>query len=107
MFSPSSAILALIRSPMVSSGFLMIPCYKIGLAIHLDQHADFALKMNVRGHDAFFRRARGFSASSGDAFCAQDRFCLLKIAAAFDKGALAIHHPRVGLLAELFYQLRI
>ena len=84
-----------------------VPCYKIRLAIHLDKHADFPLKMNVGRHDTFLRDARGLSASSSDAFGAQDRFCLLKVAAAFHKSALAIHHPRVGLLAELLYQLRI
>ena len=82
---------------------IFVPRYKIRLAIHLDEHADFALKMNVGGHDAFLRRAGGFCASCGDAFGAQDRFCFLEIAATFYKSALAIHHPRICFLAELFH----
>ena len=47
--------------------------HEIGLAIHFDQHADFALQMNVGSDNAFLGRAGRFLARAGDALCAQNR----------------------------------
>ena len=81
--------------------------HEIGFAIHFDEHADFALQMNVGGDNAFLGRARGFLARAGDAFRPQDRFGLFQIAASFGERALAIHNAGVGFFAELFNELRI
>ena len=76
--------------------------HEIGFAIHLDENADFALKMNVGGDDAFLGRAGRLFARAGDPFGAQERFGFVEIASGLGQGAFAIHEAGVGLLAKLF-----
>ena len=48
-----------------------------------------------------------FLLGAGDALGAQNRLRFLEIAAGFGERAFAIHHARVGFLAELFNGLGI
>ena len=80
---------------------ILVSRYEISLAIHLDEHTNFALQMNVGRDDAFLCRTRGLFRGAGDAFRAQNRFGLFEVAAAFDESTLAIHKSGIGLFAEL------
>ena len=67
---------------------VFISRHEISLAIHLDEHTDFSLQMNVGRSDAFLCRAHSFFRSDGDAFSAQNRFGLFEVADAFDKSTI-------------------
>ena len=73
---------------------------EIRLAVHLHQHAHLALQVDVRGHDAFLGSARAFAFGLGDALLAQDRLGFFEVAAGFGQGAFAVHHARVGFVAQ-------
>src|SRR5262249_15975576 len=75
--------------------------YKIRLAMPLHDHTNLALKVNVRGNDSLFCRARGLFRGTGNAFRSQNRFGLLQVAAALDESTLAVHESGIGLFTEL------
>src|SRR5882757_7053097 len=79
---------------------ILVPRYEISLAIHLYEHTDLALKVNVGSNDTFLRRARSFVARARDPFRAQNRLRFLQIAARFLQRAFAIHHACVGFLTQ-------
>src|SRR5262249_45357621 len=80
---------------------VFISSYEISLAIHLYEHTNLALQMNVGGDDAFLCGTCGLFRGTGDAFCAQNRFGFPKVAVALDESALAIHESSIGLFTEL------
>ncbi len=84
---------------------ILVPGHEVGLAIHFHEHADLALQVNVRGHDAFLRRPRGFFSRAGDSFHSQNRLRFFWITAALRQSALAIHKASAGLFTELLNQL--
>ena len=80
---------------------------EIGLAVYLDEDADFALQMNVGGDDTFFGGAGGFLARARNTLGTQQRFGLVEIAPGLGEGPFAIHKARVGFPAELLDELGI
>jgi len=81
---------------------IFVSRYEIGFAIHLHEHTDFTLQMDVGGDDSLLCRTGGFFRGARDAFGAQDRFSFLQIAAALDESTLAIHESGIGLFTESF-----
>src|SRR6267143_1248064 len=81
--------------------------HEIGLAIDFNQHANFALQMNIRGDDALLGHARRLLARARDSFGSQNRFRFGEVATGFGQSAFAIHHSRVRFFAELLDQLWI
>jgi hypothetical protein len=77
--------------------------HKVTLAIHFDQHADFASGVNVAGYSAFLGHAARLLSGDRDSLLAQQDDRLLQIASGFGEGLLAIHHRCSGLLPELFH----
>src|SRR5258705_6121170 len=86
---------------------ILVSCYKISLAIHLDEHTNLALQMNVGGDDSLLCRTRGLFRGGGDALRAQDRFGLFQVAAALDESTVAIHKSRTGLFTKVLDQVLI
>jgi hypothetical protein len=78
---------------------ILVPRHEVGLAIHLHEHANLPLQVNVGSHDAFFGHARRLLTSAGNSFGSQNRLRFFQITAALHKSALAIHETRVGFLA--------
>ena len=72
-----------------------------------DEHAHLALQVDVGSHDAFLGGATPFAFGFGDAFFAQDRFGGFEVAVGFGQGAFAVHHARVGFVAQGFDELGI
>jgi hypothetical protein len=86
---------------------ILVPRYEISLAIHLYEHTNLALQMNVGGDDSLLCGTRGLFRSGGDALRAQDRFGLVQVAAALDESTFAIHKSGIGLFTELLDQFWI
>src|SRR5882757_1116670 len=86
---------------------ILVPRYEISLAIHLYEHTNLALQMNVGGDDSLLCRTRGLFRGGGDALRAQDRVGLVQVAAALDESTLAIHKSGIGLFTELLDQFWI
>src|SRR6516165_1665351 len=80
---------------------ILVSRHEISLAIHLYEHTNLALKMNVGGDDALFCCTCSLFRGTGDAFRAQNRFGLFQVATALDESPLAIHKSGVGLFTEL------
>ena len=86
---------------------ILVSRYEISLAIHLDEHTNLALQMNVGGDDSFLCRTRGLFRGGGNALRAQDRFGLFQVATALDESTFAIHKSGIGLFTELLDQFWI
>src|SRR6266568_2561406 len=95
------------RNVLYEFAKILVPCHKVGLAVHFHEHTDFPLQVNVRGHNAFLRHARGLFTCGGDSFRSQNRLCLFEISAAVRECTFAIHKARAGLFAQLLNQLWI
>ncbi|EKD40928.1 MAG: hypothetical protein ACD_74C00120G0001, partial [uncultured bacterium] len=78
---------------------------KIGLAVNLDHHAQFAVGLNERFHQAFAGCPAGTLLGNSQPFLPEQIDGFFHVAAGFGQGFLAIHHARVGFVAELFYHL--
>src|SRR6266511_3634745 len=78
---------------------ILVLRHEVGLTIHLHEHANLPLQVNVGSHDAFFRCTRSLFTGAGNSFGAQNRLRFSQIAAALNKSALAIHETCVGFLA--------
>jgi hypothetical protein len=72
---------------------------RLGLAPNGDDRSD--VPVDAREHLALSGLTAGALACGGEASFAQDAACLLEIAVGFDERALALHHARAGLVAEL------
>src|SRR5207248_3722222 len=79
---------------------------EVGLAVHLDQHADLAAHVDVRPDGALGRGAPGFLLRRGQPLLAQPIDRLLQVATGFLQRLLAVHHPRAGLLAQVLHHRR-
>src|SRR5258705_13801622 len=80
---------------------ILVSRYEISLAIHLYEHTNLALQMNVGGDDSLLCRTRGLFRGGGDALRAQGRFCLFQAAPALDERTFAIHKSRLGLFSKV------
>jgi hypothetical protein len=80
---------------------ILVPRHEVGLTIHLYEHANFPLQVNIRSNDTFFRYTRSLLSSAGNSFGPQNRLRFLQITAALHESALAVHKTRVGFFAEL------
>src|SRR5512133_703962 len=79
---------------------------EIGLAVHLDEHADLAAHVDVARDRALGRGARGLLRGGGEPLLAEQLLRLREVAARLGEHLLAVHHPRPGLLPELLHELR-
>src|SRR5688572_14534113 len=74
---------------------------EIGLAVHLDQHADLAAQVDVRLHLSLAGLAAGLLGRLGLPAGPQQIDGRLEVAGGFLQGLLAFHHPHAGPLAQL------
>src|ERR1044072_2575746 len=86
---------------------IFISRHEISLAVHLNEHTNLALQVNVGGDDSLLSCTRGLFCGTGDAFRPQNRFGLFEVAGTFDESTLAIHESSVGLFTELLNQFWI
>ena len=75
---------------------------EIGLRVDLDDRA--RLPYDLEGHRAFLGRARGLLGRVGHSLFAQERQGFVEVALRLIQGALAVHHARAGLLAQVLDQ---
>src|SRR3990167_6516710 len=59
----------------------------------------------VRSDEAFTRRASGLLGGARETALAEDRVGLFEVALRLGEGALALHHPRARLVAELLHHV--
>src|SRR5436309_2542893 len=74
--------------------------HEVRLAVHLDEHADAALAVDVGIDDSLRRLPAHALPYRGQALGPQDLPGAFDIATRFDERSLAIHHPGPGLLAQ-------
>jgi hypothetical protein len=67
--------------------------HEIGLAVHLDQHAQLRARMNVAADHALLGGARGLLRRRGDARLRSTTLGFRQIALGLDQRLLALHHP--------------
>src|SRR6266581_3083494 len=70
--------------------------HEVRLAVHLDQHPDRVVEMDVRVDQALVGTAAGALGLAREALLAKDLRGALGIAVGLDQGALAIHHACAG-----------
>src|SRR5947208_6577896 len=70
--------------------------HEVRLAVHLDQHPDRVVEMDVGVDQALVGTAAGALGLAGETLLAEDLRGALGIAVGLDQGALAIHHARAG-----------
>src|SRR6185436_2055346 len=80
---------------------------EIGLAIHLDQHADLTTRVDVGADLTFGGRTPGLLGRRREAALAQVAHRAVEIAARLAQRRLAIHEARAGLLAQVFHLLSV
>ena len=78
----------------------VIARHKVRLAVHLHEHAQFAVRRNVLGNGALLRVARRFYGGGCLALFAQNFHGNLEAAFRFDERLFAIHHAGPGHFAE-------
>src|SRR5262249_31309854 len=80
--------------------------HEVGLAVHLDEHADPAAGMDVGLDQSFAGLAPRLRIRLGDALLAQVLDRLVHVARALRQCLLALHHADTGSAAELLHQFR-
>src|SRR5256712_1687477 len=85
---------------------LLVARGEIGLAVHLDEHADLSAQMDVCPHGALGSAAAGLLACRGQALLAQPGDGPLRVPVRLHQRLLAIHHPCAGLLAQVLHHRR-
>ena len=75
---------------------------EVGLAVDFEQEAGFAASRDACGDGAFVGFAVSFFGSFGNAFFAQQGDGGIDVAIGFFERAFAVHHARVGFVAEFF-----
>src|SRR6185503_17151505 len=78
--------------------------HEIGLAVQLDERADFGVWRDERPDRALGRDAAGGLARLGAAFDAQQLLRLFQIAAGLGQRLLALHHGKPGHFPQLLHQ---
>src|SRR3954451_20948245 len=79
---------------------------EVGLAVDLDQHADLPGRVDVGGDDALGSATLGALLGLRGALHAQDLDGLVSVAVCLLEGALGVHHPGAGAIAQGLYVLR-
>src|SRR5919198_1117244 len=82
---------------------LVVARHRLGLAADGDERP--VVVLDAVADEALRRRAAGALAGLGHALLAQEALCGLEVAACLLERALAVHHPRAGLVAELLHEL--
>src|SRR5437763_14318943 len=85
---------------------LLVAGSEVGLAVHLDEHADLSAQVDVGTDRAFGRAPPRLLPGGGEALLAQPGDRLVDVARRFGQRLLAIHHPRAGLLAQVLHHRR-
>src|SRR5438067_7227467 len=80
---------------------LLVAGREVGLAVHLDEHADLSAQMDVGADRAFGGAAPRLLPGGGEALLPQPGDRLVDVAGRLDQRLLAVHHPRAGLLAQV------
>src|SRR6185312_2004249 len=81
---------------------LVVAGDEVGLAADLDHRADAAAAVDVGRDQAFAGAAAGPLAGRRDALLAEELDRGVHVAGGLDQGVAAVHHPRLGRLAQLF-----
>ena len=76
---------------------------EVGLAVHLDEHADLAAHVDVVADQPLGGRAAGLLGRLREPALAQERRRLLEVAVGLGQRRLALHHARAGRVAELLH----
>src|SRR5690606_27910698 len=78
---------------------------EVGFTIHLDQHTDPPVAVDVRLHEPLGGDPPRFLGGGREPLLSQVIDGLLHISTRLLKGALAVHHARLGALAQLLHHL--
>ncbi len=73
---------------------------EVGLAVDLDQHADFAAGVDVRADEPFVGGALGLLLGLRLALFLQQRFGALVVALGLDQRVAAVDHAGAGVFAQ-------
>ena len=84
------------------AGELGVRAHEVGLAGDLDERGKLAILGHEGADGTLVRGAAGLLRSGGKAVLAKDVDGLVHIALGLDERLLALHHGRVGHVAELF-----
>ena len=83
---------------------VLVAGHEVGLAVDLDEHAQAAAGMDVRGHEALAGVPAGLLGGGSHAPLAEQGDGLVQVAAGLLERTLAVHEPGPGALAELLDQ---
>jgi hypothetical protein len=75
--------------------------HEVGLAVDLDEHADAAVRVDVRHHGTLGRLAAGLLGRLREALGAQEVDRLLDVTGDLDERLLAVGHAGAGALAQV------
>jgi hypothetical protein len=85
---------------------LGVPRHEVGLAVHLDQHPDLAVVMDVVPDEAFARHAPAPLLGLRRPLLPEPLSGLIHIAAVLFERLLGVHHSDARHLAQLLHVLR-